>query len=263
MGIAGPPAGDVDYSRYGEGYAVRRQTDPRIASLILSALGPVRTVLNVGAGAGSYEPSDRPVIAVEPSPAMLAQRRPQGSVAVQAVAGALPIGDGSVDASMATVTIHQWPDPVAGLAEMRRVTLGPVVVLTFDPTALDLLWLARYSPELYAAEARRYPTIDSVVAALGPGATSTPVPVPFDCVDGFTEAFYGRPEAFLDPAVRRSQSAWSFVPPEAEARAVASLADDLATGRWDEHHGHLRTQPTFTGSLRLVTAPGAGHVLVP
>ncbi len=262
MGIAERPPGDVDYSRYGEGYAVRRQTDPRIAALILSALGPARTVLNVGAGAGSYEPDDRKVIAVEPSPAMLAQRRPPG-LAIQAVAGALPIADGSVDASMATVTIHQWPDPLAGLAEMRRVTEGPVVVLTFDPSALDLLWLAGYSPELYAAESRRYPTIDSVVAALGPGATATPVPVPFDCVDGFTEAFYGRPEAFLDPAVRRSQSAWSFVPPEAEARAVAALAADLDAGRWDDRHGHLRTQPTFTGSLRLVAAPGTSSVHVP
>jgi SAM-dependent methyltransferase len=253
-------AGDVDYARYGEGYAGRRQTDPRIAELILSSLGPARTVLNVGAGTGSYEPSDRRVVAVEPSPAMLAQRLAPHSSVVRAVAGALPLPDGAVDASMATVTIHQWPDPVAGLAEMRRVTVGPVVVLTFDPAALDTLWLAAYSPELYAAESRRYPAIDTVVNALGPGTTSTPVPVPFDCRDGFTEAFYGRPEAFLDPAVRRSQSAWSFVGPEAEARAVETLAADLASGRWDERHGHLRAQASFVGSLRLVTAPPRGHV---
>jgi NAD(P)-dependent dehydrogenase (short-subunit alcohol dehydrogenase family) len=113
---------------------------------------------------------------------------------------------------------------------------------------------------LYAAESRRYPAIDTVVNALGPGTTSTPVPVPFDCRDGFTEAFYGRPEAFLDPAVRRSQSAWSFVGPEAEARAVETLAADLDTGRWDERHGHLRAQASFVGSLRLVTAPPRGHV---
>ncbi len=260
MEVVGEPAGDVDYARYGEGYAGRRQTDPRIATLILSALGPALTVLNVGAGAGSYEPPERQVIAVEPSPAMLAQRPPGPARAIRAVAGALPLADHAVDASMATVTIHQWPDPRVGLAEMRRVTAGPVVVLTFDPSALEVLWLAEYSPELYAAEARRYPTIDSVLTALGEGATSAPVPVPFDCVDGFTEAFYGRPEAFLDPAVRRSQSAWSFVGPEAEARAVRRLAADLDTGRWDERHGHLRSQATFVGSLRLVTAPGPTHV---
>jgi hypothetical protein len=137
------------------------------------------------------------------------------------------------------------------------VTVGPVVVLTFDPDALDTLWLAEYSPELYAAEGRRYPPIRAVLAALGPGATSSPVPVPFDCTDGFTEAFYGRPEAFLDPAVRRSQSAWSFVAPEAEDRAVDALAADLAAGRWDERHGALRDQESFTGSLRLVVGPGA------
>lgn len=257
----GRPSGDVDYTRYGIGYAAHRRGDPRIAELIHAALDPSGPVLNVGAGAGSYEPSGRPVLAVEPAEAMLAQR-PTGSAAViRALAGALPLAEDAVTSSMATVTIHQWPDPAAGLAELRRVTVGPVVVLTFDPQALDTLWLARYSPELYAAESRRYPSIDSVIGALGPRATAVPVPVPFDCSDGFTEAFYGRPEAFLDPAVRRSQSAWSFVGARAEARAVDNLASDLTSGRWDERFGHLRRQPTFVGSLRLVVGPGArrGH----
>jgi Methyltransferase domain len=248
--------GDVDYTRFGVGYARRRRTDPRIAQLIVSALGPPGTVLNVGAGAGSYEPSDRPVIAVEPSEAMVAQRPAAQWRVVRAVAGELPLADDAVDASMATVTIHQWPDAATGLAELRRVTLGAVVVLTFDPEALDTLWLAEYSPELYAAESRRYPRVESVVSALGPGATAVPVPVPFDCIDGFTEAFYGRPEAFLDSAVRRSQSAWTFVEAEDEARAVNALADDLASGRWDRRFGHLRHQDSFVGSLRLVVGPG-------
>ena len=263
MGVGSRPAGDVDYGRIGEGYARRRRTDPRIAQLIVSALGPSRTVLNVGAGAGSYEPADRDVIALEPSEAMLAQRQTGSDRCLRAVAGALPLADDTVDASMATITIHQWPDYRAGLAEMRRVTVGPVVVLTFDPDALTTLWLAEYSPELYAAEARRYPTIRAVMAALGRHATSRPVPVPFDCTDGFTEAFYGRPEAFLDPTVRRSQSAWSFVPPEAEARAVDALAADLATGRWDEKYGRLRHEESFIGSLRLVVGPGTGWNGVP
>ena len=256
MGVDGRLAGDVDYGRFGQGYARHRRTDPRIARLIFSALGSARTVLNVGAGTGSYEPEDRDVIAVEPSEDMLAQRPAGPDRCLRAVAGSLPLADDAVDASMATVTLHQWPDHQAGLAEMRRVTAGPVVVLTFDPDALTTFWLAGYSPELYAAEARRYPPIRTVLAALGRGATSRSVPVPFDCTDGFTEAFYGRPEAFLDPMVRRSQSAWSFVPAEAEARAVDSLAADLSSGRWDERHGRLRYQESFVGSLRLVVGPG-------
>jgi SAM-dependent methyltransferase len=191
-------------------------------------------------------------VAVEPSETMIAQRPDGQGPAVRAVAGALPLADGAVDAAMAMVTIHQWPDAAAGLAEMRRVSTGPVVVLTFDPEVLDLLWLAEYVPELLAAEARRYPTITSVVAALGPGTRVDEVRVPFDCVDGFTEAFYGRPEAFLDPAVRAGQSAWAFVPEAVEERFVASLTADLSSGEWDERYGHLRRQPQFAGAVRLV-----------
>jgi SAM-dependent methyltransferase len=247
-------AGDVDYQRLGQGYAIRRRTDPRIARLVNDALGPARTVANVGAGAGSYEPADRRVIAVEPSAAMFAQRGPDTAPVVRAVAQSLPLPDGAVDAATAMVTIHQWPDPIAGLRELRRVSRGPVVILTFDPDALAALWLVEYAPELYAAESSRYPTMDVVVASLGRDTTVHPVPVPFDCIDGFTEAFYGRPEQFLDPAVRGAQSAWSFVDDADCARAVHDLADDLATGRWDERHGHLRSQPEFIGSLRLVVS---------
>jgi SAM-dependent methyltransferase len=246
-----PPAGDVDYSRHGTGYSHRRQADPTIAARIHRALGPARTVVNVGAGAGSYEPTDRRVVAVEPSEAMIAQR-PTGGAVVRAVAGALPLADRSVDAAMATVTIHQWPDPVAGLREMRRITRGPVVVLTFDPDSLDRLWLMEYAADLHRVERSRYPTIDTVVSALGGSASVLEVPVPFDCTDGFTEAFFGRPEAFLDPSVRRSQSAWSFVDPAAESASVERLRSGLASGRWDADHGALRTQSHFVGALRLV-----------
>jgi hypothetical protein len=249
-------AGDVDYARFGVGYSRRRQADPAVAARIHRALGPARVVVNVGAGAGSYEPTDRGVVAVEPSEAMVAQRPHHLSPAVRAVAAALPLADGAVGAAMATVTIHQWPEVRAGLAEMRRVSLGPVVLLTFDPAALDRLWLAEYSPELYQAESARYPSIDELTTVLGPDTVVTPVPVPLDCRDGFTEAFYGRPEAFLQPEVRRCQSAWTFVEPDAEARAVDRLAADLSSGRWDERHGRLRTQPEFVGALRLLVAPG-------
>lgn len=245
-------AGDVDYESHGGGYAGRRRTEPRIAARVDAALGAATSVLNVGAGAGSYEPAGRRTVAVEPSETMIAQRPAGAGPVVRGVAGALPVADGAVEASLATFTVHQWPDPPAGLAEMGRVTRGPVVVLTFDPEMLELLWLAEYVPELLAAEARRYPTITDLVAALGPGTRVEPVPIPFDCADGFTEAFYGRPEAFLDPAVRRGQSAWTFVSDTVEERFVTTLADDLATGRWDRRHGHLRRQPEFEGAVRLI-----------
>jgi SAM-dependent methyltransferase len=251
-------AGDVDYARHGENYAGHRRTDPRIAALVATALGDAHSVLNVGAGAGSYEPKDRTVVAVEPSPAMIAQRPTDLSPVVRAVAEALPFGGTTFGASMAVVTVHQWPDPLAGLAEMRRVTDGPVVILTFDREALDRLWLMEYAPELGAAEAARYPDVAAVAEVLGPDSEIVDVPIPLDCVDGFTEAFHGRPEAFLDPSVRGSQSAWTFLEPGVEQRVVASLADDLASGWWDERFGHLRTQPQFVGAVRLITG-GARH----
>jgi hypothetical protein len=158
---------------------------------------------------------------------------------------------------MAMVTVHQWADTDQGLREMRRVSRGPVVVLTFDGDALDRLWLADYVPELIAAERRRYPAIQHIRDVLGGTSTVTPVAVPADCVDGFTEAFFARPERFLDPAVRQSQSAWGFVEEAATKRAVARLRADLDSGAWDRRYGALRRQPEFTGSLRLITArPG-------
>jgi SAM-dependent methyltransferase len=208
-------------------------------------------VLNVGAGAGSYEPPDRYVVAVEPSTAMRAQRsRP----AVIGVAEALPFDDDSFDAAMATVTIHQWPDLERGLRELRRVARGPVVILTFDGAAMLRFWMHEYVPEVFATESARDPGIDRVAAILGGEVTVTEVPIPIDCVDGFVEAFYARPEALLDPAVRRAQSAWAFVDPEIVQRGLARLRDALASGEWDERHGHLRAQPEYLGALRLVTA---------
>ncbi|MEV4071381.1 class I SAM-dependent methyltransferase [Nonomuraea fuscirosea] len=246
------PAGDFDYDRHGHGYARQRRTDPRIAAHVQAALGPARTVVNVGAGAGSYEPEDRHVVAVEPSAAMRAQRPRHLAPAVNATAERLPFDDDAFDAAMATVTVHQWSDTERGLRELRRVSRGPVVVLTFDGDALDLLWLAEYAPELIAAERRRYPPIDLIASLVGGRADVVPVAIPIDCVDGFTEAYYARPERFLDPGVRASQSAWGFVDDAAEARAVEELRRDLESGAWDHRHGRLRDQPEFLGSLRLI-----------
>ncbi len=244
--------GDFDYEAKGAGYAHQRRTDPRIAALVRAALGDARTVLNVGAGAGSYEPEDCHVLALEPSASMRAQRPANRVPAIRGFAEDLPFDDASVDAAMATVTVHQWSDWAKGLAELRRVSRGPVVILTFDGDALDRWWLADYAPELIAAERRRYPPVAEIAAALGSRSQVRTVPIPIDCVDGFTEAFYARPEAMLRPEVRRAQSAWSFVDAAVEPRFEATLRADLQSGRWDERHGEWRNKPEFEGSLRLI-----------
>ena len=243
------PAGDFDYERGGAGYATLRRTDPRIAAYVHAALGDAETVVNVGAGAGSYEPEDRYVIAVEPSAQMRAQR---GTPAVIGVAEDLPFDDDSFDAAMATVTIHQWPDLDRGLRELRRVARGPVVILTFDGPTMHDFWLDEYVPEVFASESRAIPALERVRAILGRRVDITEVPIPIDCVDGFVEAYYGRPEALLDPAVRAAQSAWAFADPAAVERGLQRLRDALESGEWDARHGHLRTQPEYIGALRLL-----------
>jgi SAM-dependent methyltransferase len=246
--------GDVDYDRTGAGYGAQRRPDPAFAARIRRALGDVRTVLNVGAGSGSYEPEDCYVLAVEPSATMRAQRPPGAGLAIEAYAEALPLDDNSVDAAMAVATVHQWRDPACGLCEMRRVARGPVVVAAFDGPALSRWWLNDYAPELIAAEQRRYPGIAAIAGGLGGDVTIEAVPIPIDCVDGFTEAFYARPERLLDPAVRRAQSSWNFVGPDVEPRFVAALGADLASGAWDARYGHWRTMPDYEGSRRLIVA---------
>ena len=246
------PAGDVDYEATGSGYAANRRPDPRIAAMIHTALGDARTVLNVGAGTGSYEPSDREVVAVEPSAQMRAQRPPGSAPAVDATAEDLPFANRAFDAVMAIVTIHQWRDWKRGLRELRRVSSGPVVVVTFDPELVAAWWLAEYLPGLFRAEATRYPRIDAICDVLGPRTTAVPVPIPIDCTDGFTEAFYGRPEAFLNPEVRAAQSAWQFADPAEAATGLSRLSADLSSGRWDARHGYLRTRQEFVGAVRLI-----------
>jgi hypothetical protein len=249
--------GDFDYDTHGAGYARQRRPDPRIAAVLHAALGDARTVLNVGAGAGSYEPEDRHVLAVEPSAAMRAQRPRGAGVAIQGYADALPLDDDSVDAAMAVWTVHQWPDLKAGLAELRRVARGPVLVAAGDGPSLSRWWLNDYAPELIVAEQRRYPPIGAIAEALGGVVEVATIPIPFDCTDGITEAFYGRPERLLDPAVRAAQSSWAFVDAADVNRFTQTLSDDLACGRWDERYGYWRRMPAYTGSLRLIVArPG-------
>lgn len=246
----------VDYERHGRTYARFRRTDPRIAARIHAALGGARTVLNVGAGAGSYEPDDRWVLAVEPSATMRAQRPAEAAPAIDARAEALPFDDDAVDAAMACITIHHWDPPETGLAELRRVARGPVVVFTFELDGLPA-WQHEHLAEGLAIERPRFPSMQRIAAALGGQVKVQRVPTPGDCVDGFFEAFWRRPEALIDPAVRASQSMWALLPPGVEELIVGRLTEALASGAWESEHGHLRRQEAFDGALRLVISEPA------
>lgn len=241
----------VDYEQYGRTYARHRRGDPRIAERIHAALGDARTVLNVGAGTGSYEPRDRWVLPVEPSETMRAQRPADAAPAIAASAEALPLDDNAVDGAMACVTIHHWDPPEAGLAELRRVARGPVVVFTFELDALPA-WQHEFLQEGVAKERPRFPAIEDIQATLGGRTRVERVPTPGDCTDGFFEAFWRRPEMLLDPQIRGAQSMWALLRPEEEQRIVDRLATALDSGAWDAAHGYLRSQESFDGALRLV-----------
>ncbi len=244
-------SGGVRYDAIGHGYADYRRADPRIAAAVHAALGDARTVVNVGAGTGSYEPADRPVIPIEPSTAMSRQRPPALAPAVLGVAESLPLADGTVDAAMAVLTVHHWADPGRGLAELVRVARRRVVLLTIDPEVEAGLWLFHdYLPDILAQDRRDFPTLAHLTAALGPTRVGA-VPVPRDCTDGFLLAFWSRPEAVLDPAARAATSGFARMNDEREAAAVARLARDLNSGAWDRAHGHLRSLPTLDVGLRL------------
>jgi len=224
------------YDTIGTTYTVTRRTEPRIAAQVWAALGDAQTVLNVGAGTGSYEPPGRDVTAVEPSAVMRAQRPVGAAPCVDAVAESLPFEDQSFDAAMAVATIDHWQDPVAGLREMRRVARR-VVVFTKDFSDPDRFWLNRdYLPEYSDLQAGR-PSLTELARAIG--ARMEPVLIPWDCADGFYEAYWRRPAAYLDEHVRRGMSIWARVGPDAEQRTVRSLRDDLASGRWAERNRDL------------------------
>jgi SAM-dependent methyltransferase len=240
------------YDTIGATYTVTRRTEPRIAERVWAALGDARTVLNVGAGTGSYEPSDRDVTAVEPSALMRAQRPAGAAPCVAATAESLPFEDQSFDAAMAFSTVHHWLDPIAGLREMRRVARR-VVVFTHDSSDTGWLrrfWLTRdYLPEVADLLVGR-PSLTELAGTIG--ARIEPVLIPWDCTDGFFEAYWRRPEAYLDDRVRRGISVFASVGPEAEQRAVRSLRDDLASGRWAERNRDLVALDAAELGLRLL-----------
>ena len=242
-----------NYDKDGIQYSARRQTEPAIAQYINVALNNAKTILNVGAGAGSYEPTDRYVIAVEPSVSMRAQRLlNHKNPALIGRADHLPFDHKSFDAATAFLTIHHWPDIKKGLTELRRIVRHQIIIMTFDPEALDIFWNAEYFPEVIEVEKQRYPPIDRLLDILGGKTEVQEIPVPLDCMDGFQEAFYGRPEAFLNKEVRKAMSAWGFIGEDLQEHMVKRLSDDLQSGEWDRKYGHLRTQPTFSGALRLI-----------
>jgi SAM-dependent methyltransferase len=240
------------YDSIGATYSATRRTEPRIAAQVWAALGDARTVLNVGAGTGSYEPPDREVTAVEPSTVMRAQRPAGAARCVAATAESLPFKDQSFDAAMAFATVHHWQDPIAGVLEMRRVARR-VVVFTCDTTDRSWrrrFWLTRdYLPEVAAS---RVGLATELARAIG--ARMEPVLIPWDCADGFFEAYWRRPEAYLDENVRRGISVWASVGPDAEQRAVRSLRDDLASGRWVERNRDLLDLEAAELGLRLLIA---------
>src|SRR5436190_7524600 len=240
------------YDKIGATYTVTRRTEPRIAAKVWAALDDARTVLNVGAGTGSYEPPDRDVTAAEPSAVMRAQRPVGAARCVAAAAQALPFEDQSFDAAMAFATVHHWQDPVAGLREMQRVARRVVVFTcdTSDRSWRRRFWLTRdYLPEVAAS-----PVGLATELAQAIGARTEPVLVPWDCVDGFFEAYWRRPEAYLDESVRRGVSVWARVGPGAERRAVRALRDDLASGHWAERNHDLLELEAAELGLRLLIA---------
>ena len=237
------------YDTVGIDYAQLRKPDPRIAAQIERALGSARTVLNVGAGAGSYEPANRAVTALEPSAEMIRQRPADAAPAVQGSAGDIPFADQSFDAVMGVLTIHHWPDQQQGIREMCRVARERVVLLTFDPAARP--WLTDYLPELAALDEAAMPSLEMLADWLGPVAVE-PVLVPHDCSDGFLYAYWRRPAAYLDPRIRKgSSSFWKIAQAEA---GFARLAEDLASGVWEQRYGSLLEHESYDAGYRLVVS---------
>ncbi|MBO9519837.1 MAG: class I SAM-dependent methyltransferase [Porphyrobacter sp.] len=239
------------YDEIGVDYSQLRKPDARISSRILEALGSAETVLNVGAGTGSYEPRDRQVTAVEPSLEMIRQRPPSAAPVIQGSAEYLPFEDDSFDAAMAVLTIHHWADKQCGLAEMRRVTRGPIVLLTFDP-ACRCAWLNDYFPELVTLDEGQMPRLSDYPNWLGP-VRIEPLPIPHDCTDGFLYAYWRRPAAYLDEAIRSGISSFWRIGQVQEG--LDKLARDLESGEWERGYGELLALDELDLGYRLVIAP--------
>ncbi|MBI3826609.1 MAG: class I SAM-dependent methyltransferase [Candidatus Rokubacteria bacterium] len=239
------------YDRIGVGYRSRRRPDPRLATAIIRALGPAESVVNVGAGAGSYEPEDRRVVAVEPSMTMIRQRRPGGAPAVQASATELPFLDAAFASALAVLTVHHWPDRGRGLEELARVARQRVVIVTWDPSIRDFWLVGEYFPEIVEIDGPIFPTMDDLRRAFG-RIEVRPLPIPGDCVDGFLGAYWRRPEAYLDSNVRAAIS--TFHKLHDVDSGLARLRRDLGDGTWQRRWGHLRDRAELDLGYRIVVS---------
>ncbi len=238
------------YDTIGLNYADFRRPDPSIERAIHRALGDAMTVVNVGAGCGSYEPLDRSVVAVELSMTMVRQRPPDAAPAVPATAMALPFGTDAFDASMAILTVHHWPDKEQGLEELRRVSRGRVVILTWDPTYSGF-WLTDYIPEVLDKDRSLFPMLHEYEHVLGPTELIT-VPIPHNCTDGFMCAYWRRPEAYLDQRARSAISTFSKL--RDATSGLQRLARDLNSGEWRSRYGDILNRTEMDLGYRLIVA---------
>jgi SAM-dependent methyltransferase len=240
-----------EYDHEGPTYTKVRVPDRRIEEAIRSALGPSASVLNLGAGPGSYEPTDRSVVAVEPSASMVGQRPPTAGPAVRATAEDLPFRDGQFEAALAVLTLHHWHSIERGITETRRVTRSRVVILTWDPESQGF-WLTRdYFPEILAADRASFPTLDDLSSMLGPTEVCS-LPVPHDCTDGFLGAYWRRPRSYLDEEVRKGISVFSRV--RCSREGFGRLERDLATGDWHRRHGPLLDRESLDIGYRILVS---------
>jgi SAM-dependent methyltransferase len=241
------------YDTLGVGYTAVRQEDPRLAARIRAALGDARSVLNVGAGAGSYEPGDLDVIAVEPSAVMRAQRPPGAPPVVDACAEQLPFEDDSFDAAMAILSDHHWDDHARGLAELRRVARRRVVLFNAEPQMVAESWLVRDYLHGFAGLVPPEYSLEQTLDALG-GGRIEPVPIPHDCRDGFMHAYWRRPHAYLDPRVRAGISVFGMLDPAEVDDMLARLVADLDSGEWERRNGVLLELDELDLGYRLLIA---------
>jgi len=244
------------YDTIGHGYSHTRREDPRFRAQIHAALANARTVVNVGAGTGAYEPRDRHVIAIEPSDVMAAQRSRDLAPAIRASAGSIPLRDRSVDAAMAVLSVHHWDEErEKGVRELRRVARGAVVILTYDATISGEMWLmADYLPEVAALDLRIFPPPEQLAECLGGDVRIDTVPIPRDTPDWMLGSFWAHPERVLDANARAATSGFARMPTHVVDRAVSEVSRDLASGRWDDRYGHLRSLDALDVGLRLVVA---------
>jgi SAM-dependent methyltransferase len=228
------------YEDLSVGYTATRRTDPRIARQIHAALGDARSVANVGAGAGAYEPFDRKVLPIENSQRMIAQRAPDLAPAIRGHAESLPLPSDSVDVALACMTLHHWVDWRIGIQELRRVARKRVVVFTYDRSCAQRFWLLRdYLPKLGRLDSARFPPVEEQRVAMGEDVDLEVVPIPHDCEDGFLAAYWRRPAAYLEKQVRAGMSTFHIPGAERLLGGLDELADDLDTGRWEERNQEL------------------------